>query len=422
MPTKSNQKSWQMKMFTRAYETSVPDGPQQVRNVVSTNVANTITADGPLTGWRQLIAQRRSATTSLVGTKYNLSGAQSSGTVRYQRSMTVGGKPYVVGSTATGCVAGASSNGVLGLSTLSLTSANNQALGKLVSQIADAQREVQLLVTAGELGETSRYIRRRSQGLYDGFWAYFDTLKKRARKLKKGRLVQEMVADAWLEFQFAIKPAISDIEDASRAVAKIMFGHSPSRRVEAQGLSDRFGNAGFHPDTLTNHWTLRRYYRYYEAAGVRYSGSVSSSSMNVYKHLSTLGATPGEVLVSVWELVPWSFVVDYFTNIQELLESVRWHSTDLDWCEKGTMRTTHCNVYDVQLIPVIPGGWKLDFCNVDPGTFVKSQRIDVTRENYLGSLTPSLEFEIPGLSTKWLNLLALNRARRETSQAIRRIG
>jgi hypothetical protein len=421
MPTKTVQKSWQMRMFTRTVEQGVW-AAQQSRLVVSTNVSDTVTTGGSLPDYRRLISERKSATTSLNGTKYNLSGAHTQGSIRYQRSTTVSGQPYRVGSSASGCVGGASNIGILGLSTLSLTSANNQALGLFVSRAAKAQREVQLLVTAGELGETARYIRRRSQGLYNGFWSYLDAIKKRAKKIRRSRQIQEMIADAWLEYQFAIKPTISDIEDASRAVAKIMFGHSPSKRVIGQGNVDRNGTSGFHPDTLNNHWTVRRYYQYYELSNVRYTGSVSSSSMSVYKHLSTLGATPGEVLVSIWELMPWSFVVDYFTNIQELLESVRWHATDLDWCEKGTRRMTSCRVYDVQIIPVIPGGWKIDYCSVDPGVLPSSQRVDVTREKYAGALTPSLEFEIPGLSTKWLNLLALNRARRETSQAVRRIG
>jgi len=421
MPTTTTQESWQLRMTTQTIEQGVKAAPQS-RLVVSTNVSNTVTKGGSQPGYRELIAERKSATTPLSGTKYDLRGARTNGSIRYQRSTIVGGQPYRVGSTASGCIGGASANGVLGQSTVSLTSANNQALGRFVSKVSDAQREVQLLVTAGELGETARYIRRRSQGLYNGFWAYLDTIKKRAKRLRRSRLVQEMIADAWLELQVAIKPTINDIADASRAVAKIMLNHSPNKRVEGNGSSDRWGVSSMHPDTLNNHWTVRRYYRYFEQASVRYTGSVSSSSLNTYKHMSTLGITPGEVLVSVWELLPWSFVVDYFTNIQEILESVRWHATDLDWCEKGTRRLNTCVVYDVQVVPVIPGGWKLDYVILDPGKLLSSQRVDVTREKYLGNFTPSLEFEIPGISTKWLNLLALNRARRETSQAVRRIG
>ncbi len=421
MPTTTSQKAWQFKMTTQTIEQGVKALPQS-RLVISTNVSDTVTKGGSQPGYRQLIAERKSATTPLTGTKYSLHGARTDGSIRYQRSTTINGQPYRVGSTASGCVGGASAIGVLGQSTLSLDRANSQALGRFASKVSDAQREAQLLVTAGELGETARYVRNRSQGLYNGFWAYFDSIKKRAKKLRRGRLVQEMIADAWLEFQFAIKPTIGDIQDASRAIAKIMGGFSPNVRVEARGHNDRFGVSGMHPDTLNNHWTVRRYYRYNEEADVRYTGSVSSSSLNAYRHMTTLGITPGEVLVSVWELVPWSFVVDYFTNIQEILESVRWHATDLDWCEKGTRRLNQCLVYDVQLIPVIPGGWRLDYAVVEPGAQIWSQRVDVTREKYLGNLTPSLAFEIPGISTKWLNLLALNRARRETSQAVRRIG
>lgn len=421
MPTKTVQKTWQFRMYTKKYIDGVWDGPQS-RNVVSTNVTDTVTTGGSLPDYRRLISQRQSATTSLSGQKYNVRGSHSGGVIRYQRTLISGGKPVRVGSIAYGCVGGASAIGVLSPSNLSYDSANNQALGLLVSQAAKAQREIQLLVSAGELGETARYIRSRSQGLYNGFWSYLDAIKQRARKIRRSRQIQEMIADAWLEYQFAIKPTIGDIADASRAVAKIMFGHSPSKRVVGQGFSDRNGVSGFHPDTLSDHWTVSRYYRYYETVGVRYTGSVSSSSLSAYRHISTLGATPGEVLVSVWELMPWSFVYDYFTNIQEILESVRWHVTDLDWCEKGTQKVTSCNVYDVKITPVTPGGWRVDYCTVDPGAPLSSQRVDVTRQKYLGSLTPSLEFEIPGLSTKWLNLLALNRARRETSQAVRRMG
>jgi hypothetical protein len=45
----------------------------------------------------------------------------------------------------------------------------------------------------------------------------------------------------------------------------------------------------------------------------------------------------------------------------------------------------------------------------------------VTRAPYIGSLIPSLQFTIPGLGTKWINMGALIAQSRATSRRIARL-
>lgn len=421
MPTKSNQKSWNLPLRTRRYQDAVWQ-PQVSTNIVSTNVTDTVTTGENLPDWRRRIANRESATTSLSGTKYYVRGSSNGGSVRYQRSITSGGVVTRIGSTASGLVAGTPSMAVFGSVSLSQTSANNQALNRFVTKVADAKREVQSLVTLGELGENLRFVRQRSQTLYNGFWAYLDELKKRSRGLKRSRLVQQMIAETWLELQLVIKPTIGDIQDAARAAAKIASNHFPSRRVSGSAITDRWVSLTGHNHELSNHWRLWKTAQQYQTVSIRYTGSVSAPSKTAYGNLEALGATPGDVWGSIWELLPWSFVADYFTNIQEIIESLRFHTADLDWCEKGVkiVQTARCT--DVRLEPIVPAGWKLDWAYCDPGTKLTLKKVSVTRSAYTGSLTPSLEFEIPGLSLKWLNLLALNRARTSVSRRLSSIG
>lgn len=421
MPTESYNRMLSYRLNTKKYINAAPVAPQSDL-IISQQVTDTITKEGPLRGWRRLIRERRSATTPLSGTKYYVSGSPNGGTILYQRSRVVAGVKEVVGSESTGLVAGTPSMAVFGSVSLSQTRANNQALNQIVSDIASAKREVQSLVCAGELGETLRFVRQKSQTLHNGFWSYLDELKKRSRGIRRGRFVREMIAEAWLERQFVIVPLVKDIQAAARAAARIAINHQPSVRVFGRGYDDRTLALTGHTVQVLNHWTLRKAAYQHQIIKVRYSGSVSAPKVSAYGNMEVLGITPGEVLGSVWELIPWSFVVDYFTNVQEVLESLRFHSTDLDWCEKGTFTSQVASCSDVGLTPASVGGWTLDWARVDPGTKLKLKKVSVTRANYLGNFTPSLEFEIPGLSLKWLNLLALNQARRQVSRRLRTLG
>lgn len=112
----------------------------------------------------------------------------------------------------------------------------------------------------------------------------------------------------WLEFHFGWSPMVGDIYDG----AKVLTSPWKDGPVK-EGRSARFRNVYPPPgDFSYGHIDDLRY-------RVRYSAVVRITNPNLYQ-LSQWGLTnPAEV---AWELVPFSFVLDWFTNIGSLLGSM----------------------------------------------------------------------------------------------------
>jgi hypothetical protein len=116
-----------------------------------------------------------------------------------------------------------------------------------------------------------------------------------------------------------------------------------------------------------------------------------------------LGFTLSEFVPTVWELIPYSFLVDYFTNFGEVVSAVSYPRSNFRWIMKWTITDRK----DELLAPWMePGSNPLGKNKAigDPCSVVTRQ---IVRAPYYGSLIPDFRFEIPGLSMKWLNLAAL---------------
>jgi hypothetical protein len=116
-----------------------------------------------------------------------------------------------------------------------------------------------------------------------------------------------------------------------------------------------------------------------------------------------------DFIPTIYELIPYSFLVDYFVNIGEILNAWSFNQADLAW-----HNDTNREVFDtsVQVIPRVAkdenGFTTLDSHVVLQNSFIRTVTF-VRRSDPLG--LPSLAFRFPGLGTKALNIAALARLR-----------
>ncbi len=195
--------------------------------------------------------------------------------------------------------------------------------------------DVLLPVFLFELGDIPKMIRHAGRMLLIGAGMW----RNRRRPLSGLPLAKE-VAAANLALQFGWLPLIGDLvklADFSSAVdrrkkelERLASGKGLKRRITLlQWESELKQNTFFYSNYATViSGVVTRRQRQKRWATVRWKPNspaipLPSSDEDVRKML--LGLTPGAITMNVWEALPWSWLVDYFTNIGEVLRANQGH-------------------------------------------------------------------------------------------------
>lgn len=134
-----------------------------------------------------------------------------------------------------------------------------------------------------------------------------DALRLRQRSITVG--------DLWLEYWFGWKPLMSDIYQATRLMSGIDLPPTATRTVFTASGEDRWNYA------VNDSVPQMQYYStdsFTAIFGVRMSYRVRVNNPNIVR-LNQLGLL--NPLVVVWELIPFSFLVDWFTKVGSYLGS-----------------------------------------------------------------------------------------------------
>lgn len=198
-------------------------------------------------------------------------------------------------------------------------------------------------------------------------------LERNRRKQRKLKSTKEPLAGQVLEGEFGWKPLIQDIQAAMGSA----FEHaipSTTCRARARRVIMQSSNTGGNPSRRMT-WDGR--------AMVSISAKVEISNPNLWiaNRLGLINL-PG----IIWDLIPWSFVVNMFTNMGYLVNSVT-SQVGLKISNKSVTRSAEIGreeyVYS-------PGG--------QPGPGF-ARLISTSRDRTLGSFpTASLEYRIPDLN------------------------
>lgn len=359
--------------------------------------------------WRSQVAAHVSATTGMTGVRESIDSVPCNGTLKTKNANAPGGQ---MTQTVTGYM---TENRYLPLTdfhqnpTIGTSSAQNQAMSKAFKQVRQAQISMSGGVFLGELREAAHMLRHPAKALRDHLGDYLKKLSK-AKKAKPKKWL-DTLSQTWLESSFGWRPFVNDLEDAMKAYQEVQKGAEAEFRSiravgKADGLVSQTLNDGFAP--IGNfRWLGNKSVRDYAICVIR--GEVKRLAVTTAADKARVfGLTPGEFLPTAWELLPWSFLVDYFTNIGDIIENSVTDTSSVAWLNLTTIRkrVTFANVrIDAELCKTLNG---INFISVNgsSGSFVYNRKL-VTR-NKLSQLTvPPLTFELPGTTMKELNMLAL---------------
>lgn len=216
----------------------------------------------------------------------------------------------------------------------------NIALSKLVSSLQDIRTQWNMCVSLGEAKETAVHLARTASRLFHGFNSFRKgdiigsykhlagrkpvpvkkerTHRQLKRRAKDGTL-QDDVSSGWMEFSYAWMPLISDIDSAARYIAEKQI----LSRFSVYQVSRKHAMELDQKKTLTSDYGINSFdltHHNHVDCHVRLSYEVAPAFMWTANTLDELGFKDPASLA--WELLPLSFVVDWFVNVGQVLESL----------------------------------------------------------------------------------------------------
>jgi hypothetical protein len=128
---------------------------------------------------------------------------------------------------------------------------------------------------------------------------------------------QKRTASDWLALQYGWRPLINDVYGACEALANTLHRNPIDRVVKVRRASRDVSSPVYKNQTLYEYWDREQ-----STTCIRYSCNFTAGAPFT-KTLSELGITNPALIV--WELMPWSFVIDWFIPIGAWISS--WDAT-----------------------------------------------------------------------------------------------
>lgn len=363
--------------------------------------------------WRQRLVEGRDATTGLlvVGKKV----AYKPGKLRVSlKAESVSPNALKTGTYVRSGDFGLSKTFSGDPTNISDKKANAEALGKFVTRATQINTKFQGGVFAGELAQTIHGIKHPAQGLRN----LVDAYRRRAVRLRssqrnKGnlaKLVARALSDLWLEQAFHWRPLFHDIQDGVTAAAELLKKHeerpeSAPVRASAQAESNAvYSHTGIQTDGIgvwDTHQTTR------DNIIVVFRGAIRVLPLQSMSGTAKLlGFDAASFAPTVWELLPYSFLIDYFTNVGEIVYGLSLPRSLVSWSNSTTIKETVVERW-VTCNSALFSGFSTRLDSFSAPRVVLKRR-EVVRSSYNGSFIPPLDLQMPGSgSLKWLNIAAL---------------
>lgn len=374
--------------------------------------------------WRALIRNRTNATTDLSGIKYRVLYRAYADVFFYKTFVSSGGPSQPAGRTCKLQGVPCAESPAFYHSDPGLV---NRTAAAWLAKARSKQRPFMAGVALGEIRETIHMIRHPLQALYKSQYEFSRKVKHMSEKRlifqsvaektaagrgKSARDKARRLSDLWLEYSFGWKPLYGDIDSACEALARA-FSSFPVERVNMTQSSDGFYSTqtiGTTENSSKGGFVVSTTSTRYGKVSVRIKGAIKIRDNRVSSALgSSVSDLIQDIVPTVWELIPYSWMVDYFLNIQQVIEASQFVRTDIAWAQITTRRYGKLHNVESYAKPNATQGV------VSPLTETFRTRhsqyaiacTSFVRGVYTGAYVPALEFKIPGVGTKWLNLAAL---------------
>lgn len=375
------------------------------------DTSRSVTKDITHRDWRKLIRTGSNATTSLSGNIDKLHVSPGYVFSR-KRQNAVGQLPRAV--TETTCEGGLILVGKpTGVGSVSTVVADNKAKAAFISRCRSLQTSFQGMQFLGEGRETLHMLRGNVKDVKKLSMRYLNDVKRLvkgysnrtsfSRDLDK---IRRIIGNRYLEWTFGMKPLYHDMVSIGEAVARMSLNPPKDFKLVSATASDKsYVESGL--TTWIPAGTLRivSSTRSGSAAIVTYRGVVGAG-LNSEFNAQNIGFTPSMFVPTLWELLPYSWLADYVTNIGQIIDAVSFNRSSLRWVsrtivQQKTNRLASFDCWDSAT------GYTNEVLSVLKPSVSWDCRL-VSRSTYGGSLVPDFRFTLDNLNWhKGLNIAAV---------------
>lgn len=384
----------------------VSNGPNNPPTMHDDNYSGSATfsswrSGGSVPDFRRKIAEIRDATSSFEGNKVKVK--QTGFNFRVEWNTAPAGYHSI--EAASGLF---EMKGLPDRTIHSTTDADNQAKMRVLSAASKRRAAFQGGVFLAELRQTIRGIRQPLRSLREGLDAYHKRAKKLSRKGSRAGF-QSALSGTWLEFQFGFLQNARDIENGLAALK--LMSKDRSLYFKANGTSSSTSLVGKLYGAQTYNVSSGHLYqtRRTESVIVIYRGAYKAKLPYGWD-LDSWGVNTQDFIPAVWEAIPYSFVVDYFTNIGKILEAYSGILCDIAWVAKTIRTEVSYHQYGTGFYVANPGIQASLVDTGSPGSIEIALTAVQRFSSSVNGLIPQFTLKVPDAgSLSWLNLAALIR-------------
>lgn len=298
------------------------------------------------------------------------------------------------------------------------TQVRGAAIAKFYSKVSETITPLKGLVVLGELKETLRLLasllidglkvmmtlRRELRGIWVQLRQELNRLKSKSERSAAVKRSLKEASARYLQFTFGIEPLIADIESA----VVVLNERGLRREVIRASVKS-------HSSSDSQAEYLLAYSSFYALVGAKSTTKLVSRVVGVVEFErpglgiesikpSELGISLREVVPALWELTPFSFLVDYFVNISHVLNTAMYADTKLVYAWVSTKSDRSAEVKFSSVRPNQAYPWVITRSVL--GAPLKCGAFHFERKK-VDPIDARVRLSIPPMGRKWLNMFAL---------------
>jgi hypothetical protein len=402
------------------------DGTSQGPSVVNMS-GTTLSRLNTVTGfrnpnWKEQVRNNVSATTPFLGQELRVLGDAgfTAGTDIMTRPISNNTPPYqwrrttsIVSGTLDHDLGWGSNPAAPPSNADALSRARNRSLTKFINACHDVRSAAAAGEDLFEIGKTLKLLRSPMKSLREGIVKTHDLMRKqKSRYRHRPSDSLRAITDTWLEYNFGVTPTVntvaSIIADAGR-VRQDIYPVSASATEEYDPSSGHY-TPGLLPTSMI--YTLIRTQKgsiTYKWKGAYRSGANADGKIST---LNKLRLAPQDWVPTLYNVMPWSWMIDYFTNIGDIVDGICWRRSQLAWSQY-TIITKQTVTFAGNGKPslIAPGALtnRMSSNSYAVGGNAIYERKTVSRNRVTSetSMVPSFMTRVPSHANQWINLAAV---------------